>query len=106
MGIEPTLLAWEAKVLPLNYTRLLSTSCSTLYLIISEFTIRLPPMNEKYYRKIRSFVRREGRMTRPQERAMDRLWPKYGVNYDEKWIDFKALFGRTSEVTLEVGFGN
>lgn len=22
MGIEPTLLAWEAKVLPLNYTRL------------------------------------------------------------------------------------
>ena len=21
MGIEPTLLAWEAKVLPLNYTR-------------------------------------------------------------------------------------
>jgi hypothetical protein len=23
MGIEPTLFAWEAKVLPLNYTRLL-----------------------------------------------------------------------------------
>ena len=22
MGIEPTLFAWEAKVLPLNYTRL------------------------------------------------------------------------------------
>lgn len=24
MGIEPTLLAWEAKVLPLNYTRYLA----------------------------------------------------------------------------------
>lgn len=24
MGIEPTLFAWEAKVLPLNYTRLVS----------------------------------------------------------------------------------
>ena len=23
MGIEPTLFAWEAKVLPLNYTRVL-----------------------------------------------------------------------------------
>lgn len=23
MGIEPTLFAWEAKVLPLNYTRIL-----------------------------------------------------------------------------------
>ncbi len=23
MGIEPTLSAWEAKVLPLNYTRLM-----------------------------------------------------------------------------------
>jgi hypothetical protein len=23
MGIEPTLLAWKAKVLPLNYTRIL-----------------------------------------------------------------------------------
>ena len=24
MGIEPTLFAWEAKVLPLNYTRLVN----------------------------------------------------------------------------------
>ncbi len=28
MGIEPTLFAWEAKVLPLNYTRL-SFHCRT-----------------------------------------------------------------------------
>ena len=26
MGIEPTLSAWKAEVLPLNYTRLLTTS--------------------------------------------------------------------------------
>ena len=26
MGIEPTLFAWEAKVLPLNYTRLVEVA--------------------------------------------------------------------------------
>ena len=31
MGIEPTLFAWEAKVLPLNYTRL--GACSALALL-------------------------------------------------------------------------
>ena len=29
MGIEPTLSAWKAEVLPLNYTRLLSTDLAT-----------------------------------------------------------------------------
>ena len=35
MGIEPTLPAWEAEVLPLNYTRLRSNNFITrsLYLI-------------------------------------------------------------------------
>jgi hypothetical protein len=28
MGIEPTLSAWEAEVLPLNYTRAVSRHCS------------------------------------------------------------------------------
>ena len=27
MGIEPTLSAWKAEVLPLNYTRLPQTAC-------------------------------------------------------------------------------
>ena len=30
MGIEPTLFAWEAKVLPLNYTRLVSGWIQTI----------------------------------------------------------------------------
>ena len=30
MGIEPTLFAWEAKVLPLNYTRFYQAHCTTL----------------------------------------------------------------------------
>ena len=35
MGIEPTLLAWEAKVLPLNYTRMvLREFCKFLHKLI------------------------------------------------------------------------
>jgi hypothetical protein len=29
MGIEPTLLAWKAKVLPLNYTRIIKKMVGT-----------------------------------------------------------------------------
>ena len=35
---------------------------------------------EHKHRPIRSFVRREGRLTRGQQRAMDELWPRYGVD--------------------------
>ena len=30
MGIEPTLLAWKAKVLPLNYTRIMNNRDDTI----------------------------------------------------------------------------
>ena len=38
MGIEPTLSAWEAEVLPLNYTRVFvySTKYLSLYLMSNE----------------------------------------------------------------------
>lgn len=32
MGIEPTLSAWEAEVLPLNYTRKINPDISVVYL--------------------------------------------------------------------------
>jgi tRNA (guanine-N7-)-methyltransferase len=56
-------------------------------------------------RKIRSFVRREGRMTAGQQRALRELWPRYGVD-SNGMIDLNALFGRRAPVTLEIGFGN
>ena len=57
-------------------------------------------------RKIRSFVRREGRMTAAQTRALDELWPHYGIDSLDQELDFKALFGNQNPVTLEIGFGN
>ena len=57
-------------------------------------------------RTIRSFVRRAGRMTTSQQRALDELWPSFGVDFDEAALDYEALFGRRADVVLEIGFGN
>ena len=37
MGIEPTLFAWEAKVLPLNYTRRGAENCPAWGVLVSGF---------------------------------------------------------------------
>lgn len=57
-------------------------------------------------RTIRSFVRRAGRLTPSQQRALAELWPSYGVEFAPKRIDLDALFGRAAPKILEIGFGN
>ena len=57
-------------------------------------------------RPIRSFVRREGRLTPGQQRAIDELWPQFGIEADGNKLDFEAIFGRSAPVTLEIGYGN
>ena len=56
-------------------------------------------------RKIRSFVRREGRITTAQRQAMEVLWPKYGLDAGSP-CDPERIFGRRAPISLEVGFGN
>ena len=56
-------------------------------------------------REIRSFVRREGRITRSQQRALTELWPHYGLDPDQR-LDLDRLFGHQAAHTLEIGFGN
>lgn len=55
---------------------------------------------------MRSFVRREGRMTPAQSDALATLWPRYGLDYSAAPLDLDALFGRRAPRTVEVGFGN
>jgi tRNA (guanine-N7-)-methyltransferase len=57
-------------------------------------------------RSIRSFVMRGGRITDAQQRALDSLWPQYGIAFQPGPLDFDAAFGRRAPLTLEIGFGN
>jgi len=56
-------------------------------------------------RPIRSYVLRQGRTTAAQQRAVDELYPKYGIPYTEALIDARALFGRDAPLVVEIGSG-
>jgi len=57
------------------------------------------------HRAVRSFVLRQGRMSPAQQRALDTLLPRLGINYAPAPLDFAATFGRSAPVILEIGFG-
>lgn len=62
--------------------------------------------SSKHRRPIRSFVRRAGRLTPSQLRALDELWPQWGIPCAETVLDLDTVFGRRALRTLEIGFGN
>jgi len=57
-------------------------------------------------RTVRSFVKRGGRTTLAQSRALTQLWPSYGVDPGVGEIDLDALYGRRAPRVLEIGFGD
>lgn len=57
-------------------------------------------------RRIRSYVRREGRLTTAQQRAIAELWPRFGIDFSPLPLDLQTCFGRTALRVLEIGFGN
>ena len=57
-------------------------------------------------RTVKSFVRRQGRLTLGQEKALETVWPVYGVEFSPQKLDLNSLFGRHAETILEIGFGN
>jgi tRNA (guanine-N7-)-methyltransferase len=62
--------------------------------------------NEHMHRRIRSFVLRQGRVTKGQANALETQWPKYGVEYGLQGIALNTLFDRKdSKKILEIGFG-
>jgi tRNA (guanine-N7-)-methyltransferase len=63
------------------------------------------PDGNRPHRIIRSFVRREGRITSGQQRALQDLWPRYGLEADAP-LNKESIFGRKAPCTLEIGFGN
>jgi tRNA (guanine-N7-)-methyltransferase len=69
----------------------------------------LSPISQAHRREVRSFVRREGRMTEAQKRALDELWPRFGVETPGSRAHgalLREIFGREAPVVMEIGFGN
>ncbi|NIG62218.1 MAG: tRNA (guanosine(46)-N7)-methyltransferase TrmB [Serratia symbiotica] len=61
--------------------------------------------NGRTMRRIRSFVRRQGRLTKGQQQALDNYLPVMGVEYHAEPVDIAALFYRNAPTVLEIGFG-
>ncbi|WP_419996992.1 tRNA (guanosine(46)-N7)-methyltransferase TrmB [Streptomyces boninensis] len=56
-------------------------------------------------RRIRTFTPRRSRVTAAQGAALERLWPKWGIEVDgQSTLDLPTLFGDLP-VVLEIGFG-
>lgn len=45
-------------------------------------------------------------MTASQRRALDELWPRYGIGFRGQPMDLDAVFSRVAPRVLEIGFGN
>ncbi len=56
-------------------------------------------------RKIRSFIRRQGRVTQGQQFALENYWDKYCLD-PNKALDVIQVFGRHAPLCVEIGFGN
>lgn len=61
-------------------------------------------MNENH-RPIRSFVRRQGRMTPGQNTAYDKFWHEYGLNVESQKLKLEDVFQREAPTILEIGIG-
>ncbi len=62
--------------------------------------------NEHMHRRIRSFVLRQGRLTKGQAHALETVWPQFGIEYAEELLDLNQVFARkNSKKILEIGFG-
>ncbi len=57
-------------------------------------------------RTIKSFVRRCGRITPGQKKALESRWPEYGIDFQPAPLDIAVLTQGFEALKLEVGFGN
>jgi tRNA (guanine-N7-)-methyltransferase len=56
-------------------------------------------------RDIRSYVLRQGRTTPSQQRALDDLFPRFGISLSDSYLDTRKIFERAAPVVLEIGSG-
>lgn len=59
-----------------------------------------------FLRRIRSFVRRDSRITDAQKQALEQNWPQFGLQIENGKIDFSRIFQREAPSVIEIGFGS
>ncbi|WP_051304820.1 tRNA (guanosine(46)-N7)-methyltransferase TrmB [Chitinilyticum litopenaei] len=57
------------------------------------------------HRRIKSFVLRQGHLSKGQEKALHDFGPRYCLPYQPALLDLDATFGRSAPRVLEIGFG-
>lgn len=63
------------------------------------------PLAQQMFR-LRSFVRRDGRITDAQTRARAELGPRFELQVETGLLHYPSVFGREAERYLEIGFGS
>lgn len=63
------------------------------------------PVQDSFSRRIRSFVLRQGHLSKAQERALNELGPRFCLPYTPAPLDLNLAFGRNAPKILEIGFG-
>ncbi|WAJ70867.1 tRNA (guanosine(46)-N7)-methyltransferase TrmB [Catenovulum adriaticum] len=61
--------------------------------------------NGRVIREVKSFVVRQGRLTKGQEAAIAQYWPSMGLEHQTSVYNWHDVFGNDNPVTLEIGFG-
>lgn len=64
-----------------------------------------PPQSPKFYRTIKTFVLRAGRMTPTQQKDYHELSGRWCIPYGEGQLNYTQIFNNTNPVTVEIGFG-
>lgn len=54
---------------------------------------------------IRSFVRREGRITESQRHAIEHYWDQFGIEFSHAEIELDKIFHRSAPKILDIGTG-
>ncbi|GJM04061.1 MAG: tRNA (guanine-N(7)-)-methyltransferase [marine bacterium B5-7] len=64
-------------------------------------------MKEKSTKRstIRSYVKREGRLTSSQQNALDNYWDKHGVDFSSDNLNLQDLYNRRAPLILDIGVG-
>lgn len=60
---------------------------------------------QNHIRTVKSYVVRGGRLTHSQQKALDELWPVFGLDREQGFINKEKIFSNAKSLVFEIGFG-